>query len=445
MQSHCLTRTQLFVLMAVTLACSSNAAAEVTNAGILNNVTTQFHTQAASWAGVIQGHATRLFWTLGTISLVWTGGVLILKKADIGEFFAEFIRFCLFFGFFLWLLNNGAAIGNSIINSLIQIGANASQTSITNPSGVMDIGFDIFNKVMAQTSIWSPTDSLIGALLAGVTLIIIALIAANMAIVLCSAWILLYAGIFFLGFGGSRWTSEIALHYYRTLLGIGVSLMAMILMVGIAQNIITGYYNSLSPGINIPEIATIMVVAVILLLLVNRIPGLLCGVLNGASFNHSGIGTFGAAYGVGAALGTAAVANAAAGMAGSIASAGAQNIGGAGQALQATFKDAQQQMSTQPSSSSGNVSSGSLAAAMGTGASFAASMGKSLAKGTAGTIKDAVSNRMGRFNDAASDSFPGKIASHISRGMAEGTKLPGAMPNTIGGKDEIASFIDKNP
>ena len=48
--------------------------------------------------------ATWLFWTLGTISLAWTGGMLILRKADIGEFFAEFARFILFFGFYLWLL-----------------------------------------------------------------------------------------------------------------------------------------------------------------------------------------------------------------------------------------------------------------------------------------------------------------------------------------------------
>jgi P-type conjugative transfer protein TrbL len=249
------------------------------------------------------------------------------------------------------------------------MGANASGTGVTNPSGVMDIGFDIFNKVMSQTSIWSPTDSLIGALLAGVTLIVIALIAANMTIMLCSAWILLYAGIFFLGFGGSRWTSEIALHYYRTLLGVAVSLMAMILMVGIAQNIINGYYNSLSPGINIPEIATIMVVAVILLLLVNRMPGLISGILTGASINHSGIGSFGAAYGVGAALGVAAVAKAAAGTAGTVASMGAQHIGGSGQALKTAFQSAQQTMAAQPNAASGNASSSGLSSAMGTGAS----------------------------------------------------------------------------
>ncbi|MGS0066676.1 type IV secretion system protein, partial [Escherichia coli] len=34
------------------------------------------------------------------------------------------------------------------------------------------------------------------------------------------AWILLYAGVFFLGFGGSRWTSDMAINYYKTVLGL---------------------------------------------------------------------------------------------------------------------------------------------------------------------------------------------------------------------------------
>ena len=249
----------------VVLFISYSASALDSSSNILNNVTDQFQAQASAWGGIITGYATWLFWVLGSISLVWTGGTLILKRADIGEFFAEFIRFCVFFGFYLWLLQNAAAIGTAIINSMIQIGANASQTGAANPSAVMDIGFQIFYKVVQQTTIWSPAVSIFGELLALVILTCIALIAANMTIMLCSAWILLYGGIFFLGFGGSRWTSEIAIHYYKTLLGIGASLMAMVLMIGIAQSLITQYYNNMSTGIQVNELATIMVVALVLL------------------------------------------------------------------------------------------------------------------------------------------------------------------------------------
>ncbi len=347
---------------------ATGAWAEVSSTNILSNVTDQFHTQAASWGGIITGYATWLFWTLGTISLVFTGVTLILKKADIGEFFAEFIRFILFFGFFLWLLQNAASIGSSIIHSLMMVGANASQTGAANPSAVMDIGFTIFHKVMEQTTLWSPVDSMIGAFLAGIILICIALIAANMTIMLCSAWILLYGGIFFLGFGGSRWTSDIAINYYKSLLSVGASLMAMILMVGIAQSIITNYYNQMSAGIEVNEIATIMVVAVILLLLVHRVPGLISGILTGASISHSGIGSWSAGHAMGA-MGVAATA---AMTTGAVASTAARHIGGGGVAMLAAFQSAQHVMSagdTPP------VNRGGLHEAMGSASGFMSAAG----------------------------------------------------------------------
>jgi type IV secretion system protein VirB6/type IV secretion system protein TrbL len=75
----------------------------------------------------------------------------------------------------------------------------------------VDIGCEIFYKVLDQSIVWEPVDSMAGILMAAIILIVLALISINMAILLVSSWILAYAGIFFLGFGGSRWTSEIAI------------------------------------------------------------------------------------------------------------------------------------------------------------------------------------------------------------------------------------------
>jgi len=413
------------------------------NNGILNNVSGQFQAQAASWSGTLMGYATWLFWTLGTISLVWTGGTLILRKADIGDFFAEFIRFILFFGFFLWLLRNAPAIGSAIMNSFMTMGANASQTGASNPSAVLNIGFQIFHKVMEQTTIWSPVDSMIGAVLAGIILICVALIAANMTILLCAAWVLLYGGIFFLGFGGSRWTSEIAIHYYKSIIGIGASLMAMILMIGIAQNIINDYYNQMSVGIQINQIATIMVVAIILLQLVHRVPGLITGLINGASIGHSGIATFGHnsfmnAVGAGATAGM---------VAGAMVAEGVKHAAGSGQALGAAVKSAQQNMADNKNANANSASSpvSSLASAMSTGASFVAHVGKSLASGIGKELKKSA--------DTFNDTFPGRVAGHIHSEMAENaskTAASDAKGNSensgdaiINEQDEIKAFVDK--
>jgi type IV secretion system protein TrbL len=218
------------VLAAMLLLCSTGAAAQLTSPGVLDRVISEFATKASAWQTVIMNAATWLFWTLGTISLVWTFGFMALRKADIGEFFAEFIRFTLFFGFMLWLLRNGPTFADSIIRSLRQLETRPPERLGLSPSGIVDFGFMIWKQALGNLSLWSPVDSFIGIVLSAVILVMLTAIAVNMLLLLVSAWILMYAGIFFLGFGGSRWTSEMAINYYKTVLGVAAQLFAMTLV-----------------------------------------------------------------------------------------------------------------------------------------------------------------------------------------------------------------------
>ena len=43
---------------------------------------------------------------------------MAMRKADIGEFFAELVRFTILTGFFWWLLENGPHFAMDIVNSL---------------------------------------------------------------------------------------------------------------------------------------------------------------------------------------------------------------------------------------------------------------------------------------------------------------------------------------
>ena len=329
-------------LIGVTLALYSTAAsAQLTNQGMLDQVVTEFATRATSWQAVVMNAAMFLFWTLGTISLVFTFGFMALRKADIGEFFAEFIRFILFFGFFLWLLRNGPAFANSIIQSLARIGEQASGVASVTPSGIVDIGFMILKQGFRNSSIWSPVDSFIGVALSVGILILLAVVAVNMLLLLVSAWLLMYAGIFFLGFGGSRWTSDMAINYYKTVLGVAVQLFAMVLLVGIGVDLLSSFYAKMNKGtLNFEELGVMLVFCFALLMLINKIPGLLSGVITGASIGHAGIGNFGAGAVAGAALGAAGMAATAASMAGSAVMGGAQNIAGGMSAIKAAFEKA---------------------------------------------------------------------------------------------------------
>lgn len=326
---------------AVLLFYSAGAAAQLTNQGLFDQVVAEFATRATSWQSVVMNAALWLFWTLGTISLVWTGGMMILRKADIGEFFAEFFRFIAFFGFFLWLLRNGPAFATSIIQSLQRLGEQASGVSSVTPSGIVDIGFMIFKQSLANASLWSPVDTVIGFVLSLGILLLLATVGVNMLLLFVSAWILMYAGVFFLGFGGSRWTSDMAINYYKTVLGVAVQIFAMVLLVGIGVDLLTAFYAKMNKGtLNFEELGVMLVFCMALLMLINKVPGLLSGVITGAGISQAGIGSFGAGAVAGAALGAAGMAATAASMAGSALMGGAANIAGGMSAIKAAFEKA---------------------------------------------------------------------------------------------------------
>lgn len=156
--------SKVFIRLVMVLAfllTSQTLLAAIEPNGVLDEVVVRIMTDSATWGRVITNYAAWLFWTLGTISLVWTGGTSILRQADIRELFAEFVRFILTFGFFLWLLRNGPNFATSIIDSLRTIGAQAGGLSKDlTPSEPISIAVDIIVKAEKSYSITSPIDNL---------------------------------------------------------------------------------------------------------------------------------------------------------------------------------------------------------------------------------------------------------------------------------------------
>ena len=322
------------------LLLTTDASAAINNDGIMDEVLNRFQSNASSWASIFESAATRLFWTLVLISMVWTFGMMALRKVDIGELFAELVRFTIFTGFYWWLLINGPAFARSIINSLRQLGGSAAGLSGYSadftPSEVVDIGFIMLGKTFAESDLWSPIDSAFGIALGLIVLAMTVMIAVNVLMLYISSWIMAYGGIFFLGFGGSRWTSEMAINYFKAVLGLAVQIMTMILIIGIGVSLINDYYTKMQPGIELSEMVVIAVVIFTILLLTNKVPQLLSGIITGHAPGGMGIGQFGA----GAMLGAAGTAAAATAMAGSMISSGAAEAAGGMSALKAAFSAA---------------------------------------------------------------------------------------------------------
>lgn len=313
----------------------SAQAAPIDNRGILDTVLDRYSAAAVTWGTLVTTRATWLFWTLVIISMIWTFGILAIRKADIGEFYAEFVRFTICTGFFWWALTNGPAFSTSIMSSLRQVAAEAS--GLPNnlaPSGIVDIGFDIFFKVLDMSTIWKPIDSATGLVISGIVLVVFALVGVNMLLLLISGWILAYAGVFFLGFGGSRWTSDMAIAYYKTVLNIAAQLFTMIFLVGVGKSFVDLYYSGMSAGLTLKELSVMLIVAIVLLCLVKTVPGLI-GHLAGVS-----TATLGSGFGAGAVMGAAAFASAGMATAGAAIASGAVSLAGGAQALMAAFSKA---------------------------------------------------------------------------------------------------------
>jgi P-type conjugative transfer protein TrbL len=369
---------------------------------------------------------------------------LALRRADIGEFVGEFHSFTLMTGFFWWLLTNGPTFAVQIINSMRQLAGSASGLGPNvYPSTLADIGFQVLERVVTQSSVWSPVNSAFGLLVATIILIVVALIAINMLVLLVSGWILAYAGIFFLGFGGSRWTSDMAINYYRTVLSLGAQLAGMVLVVGIGFSFINLYYVNMSRIVSIQELAVLMVAAIILLGLVNKIPPLLGSLAMGG-----GVGALGSGVSLGSVVGTAAAMAAGVGLAANMARAGIAGGAAGSQALmQAVSNGAGSappptSMITGPSggpSGSGpsgggpnnTPPSGSPAGAM----PLAAAM-DGVSPGPQFTGRSYPSVTKSQLDTSTSSSEPTFGGESLSRGTTDNTAFDP--------KEEIAAFRDRN-
>jgi type IV secretion system protein TrbL len=283
-----------------------------------------------------------------------------------------------------------------------------------------------------------------------------------MLLMLIAAWLLAYAGIFFLGFGGSRWTSDMAINYYKTVLGVAVQIMTMVLLVGIGNDMLSTFYAKMNQNVlNFEELGVMLVFCMALLLLVNRVPPMVAGIITGSSIGAaSGIGNFGTGAAVGAVMGAAGVAAGAASMAGSAVMGGAANLAGGGSAIKAAFDKAQASMSSgsdmpsmggMPSSSPAvtginaddNSSTGSTpfaqAAGFGGNSESGAKRAVSLAAGTTGNLAKGIGSMAAeKIKDRVADTAGGRLASSLraSSPSFEGNSLAGTADLTGHNKSE---------
>ena len=274
----------VLALLVLFVSAARGAAADMS--GVVDTILGKYQSAGQAWAGTLTNAATSIFEILATISLAWTCISMAIKRAELMEICAELCRFIMFTGLFFWLLTHGPEFGNDIINSLRTVGGDAAGTGkAIFPAQLINLGMQVFQNTVQHMNFLEPGTLVVPVIIALIILIVCALVAVNMILLLCAAWVVLYAGIIFLGFGGCRWTSDMAINYYRTVLGVGVSLMTMQLIIGLGINFLQNLFTATGQTPDAPTLAILMVACIILAVIAHRLPQMVAGMVVGGGHN----------------------------------------------------------------------------------------------------------------------------------------------------------------
>lgn len=219
---------------------------------ILTDIVRDYEAVTASWFGALGPIAHRIFWILVAIQLTWSAIWWVLDREDGLAVLSSLLRQVVAIGFFYAVLLNGGTWIPAVIQGFSQAGAAAAGITNLSPSGVFDQGLALANKILNATADLGLLDGFFASLIAGISALLVviafAIIAAQLLVVLVESFIVIGAGILFLGFAGSRWTKFFTERYLSYLASVGVKLFVLYLIMGVGMGIAARWMPILERG-----------------------------------------------------------------------------------------------------------------------------------------------------------------------------------------------------
>ena len=250
----------------------------------------QYRSQRTMWFTNVWPFANTLFGLLATIEFAWSAAVMLLEKSDMQSWTSALVRKLMWLGAFYALLLYARYWVPAITDSFELIGQTASGAGPMAPSDVFTRGIDIAGALMATSSTAAFFTNLGTSLAMIFTGIITALafiaITVQFVVAMVESYIIVAAGIIFVGFGGSRWTAPYVERYIGLGVSTGVKIMLLYLLIGTGMNLSAEWMtdaqniaNNASPAMSALEI---MGASIIFMMLCWQIPKLFAAVLGGS-------------------------------------------------------------------------------------------------------------------------------------------------------------------
>lgn len=269
------------------------------HAQVFDNITEGYKSASAGWFAPMEQMARSLFWKLAAIEFAWSAIVWALQQENMQSFTAVVVKKIMGIGFFFFILSNASYWIPAIVNSLKKAGQTASGTTEMTPSGVFDTGIDIANVILTglhDKSVFTDFMTVVvGGLSALAIVVAFLVITGQLIVALIESYIVISAGVLFLGFGGSRWTTDFTQKYISYAFATGVKLLMLYLIIGVGMQQANTWAALLADN-NYTNIMTVMGGSLLLAFIAFQIPNLASSMLSGAPSMTAGAaaGTVGA-------------------------------------------------------------------------------------------------------------------------------------------------------
>lgn len=305
--------------------------------GAFDNLVNLFKNRVAGMEGTIRTAAQELFLALIGIEIVIYAARFIGNK-DWVELFSGLVWLMVRVGIFWYALMHWPDFSMAIVNSFGQVGNNASVAAggSTNlmPSGIFASGANVASAVWSGFRITDPAMSLLLAISGIAVIVVYAIITALMIEVLVESYLVAYAGLLLMGFGGTRYTQSFAEAQFRYAISVGVKRFLLQLIIGISEGLMQDLSRQTFGGstqATWTALVAIIGVPIVLLTLAHKIPYKAQDMINGVSSHGAGgIIASAAAIAAGAVAGGAALFGSAAAASSAVKLATQQVTGGGG-------------------------------------------------------------------------------------------------------------------
>jgi type IV secretion system protein TrbL len=255
---------------------------------ILNEIAQSYQSATLGWYGALFPIANRLFGLLAVIEIAWSGLWWALEKQDISSLFSEFLKKIILIGFFYAVLLHAHAFLPAITKSFMLMGANASHISKLDPSSIFEQGMSIAASILVpleQLNLLTNTACyLVGGLTSLIVAVCFAIIAGELVVTLIESYLVLGAGIFFLGFGSSRWTRDYTVRFLNYAMNVGCKLFFLYLIIGVGANMAAHWKELILSGgnLNMLPFLEVMGGALVYLFIAWTIPHKAANLMSGA-------------------------------------------------------------------------------------------------------------------------------------------------------------------